>query len=169
MGSARALLFLALVCISTFGGSRGSILSTPEEIRSYLEQQGVAWKDVQRGLDRESSRSRKLMGTPDFPGLTAYGGATMEQLVPDGYPFEKHKVITEDGWILNMYRIPYGKYRNNKPGKRPAILLHHGITLSSASFALYNENETLAYICADAGKSLDRNGLAFAHPLLQTA
>lgn len=72
-------------------------------------------------------------------------------LNPDGYPLENHKVVTDDGWVLNMYRIPYGKYRNNKPGPRPVILLHHGITLSSACFTLYNANESLAYILADAG------------------
>jgi hypothetical protein len=44
-----------------------------------------------------------------------------------------------------------GKYRNNKPGPRPLVLLHHGITLSSACFTLLNANESMAYILADAG------------------
>jgi hypothetical protein len=30
-------------------------------------------------------------------------------MVPLGYPIEKHRVNTEDGWVLNMYRIPHGK------------------------------------------------------------
>lgn len=72
-------------------------------------------------------------------------------MVPPGYPLENHKVYTEDGWVLNMYRIPYGKYRNNKPGKRPVVMLLHGITLSSACFTLFNANESMAYILADAG------------------
>ncbi|WIA37407.1 hypothetical protein OEZ86_014332 [Tetradesmus obliquus] len=75
----------------------------------------------------------------------------MEDMVPEGYPIEKHRVNTEDGWVLNMYRIPHGKYRNSQPGPRPVVLLHHGITLSSACFALLNANESMAYILADAG------------------
>ncbi|WIA20838.1 hypothetical protein OEZ85_005189 [Tetradesmus obliquus] len=75
----------------------------------------------------------------------------MEDMVPEGYPIEKHRVNTEDGWVLNMYRIPHGKYRNNKPGPRPVVLLHHGITLSSACWTLLNANESTAYILADAG------------------
>jgi hypothetical protein len=45
-----------------------------------------------------------------------------------------------------------GKYRNNKPGPRPVVLLHHGITLSSACWTLLNANESTAYILADAGE-----------------
>jgi pimeloyl-ACP methyl ester carboxylesterase len=95
---------------------------------------------------------------------------------PKGYPLEEHKVTTDDGFILTMHRIPAGKYRhtelpigtlpamrqqaaaagetaaaNGPPKKKPAVLLHHGITLSSASFAVLNANESLAYVLADAG------------------
>lgn len=70
-----------------------------------------------------------------------------------GYPLETHKVQTYDGWVLNLYRIPHGKNRNTSPGKRPVIYLHHGITLSSACFTLLNENESMAYILADAGEA----------------
>lgn len=83
-------------------------------------------------------------------------------MVPEGYPLEKHRVNTKDGWVLNMYRIPHGKYRNNKPGPRPVVLLHHGITLSSACFTLLNANESMAYILADAGRSWDAQQSAAA-------
>ncbi|WIA28628.1 hypothetical protein OEZ86_011165 [Tetradesmus obliquus] len=68
-----------------------------------------------------------------------------------GYPLENHKVITRDGYILNMYRIPHGKYRNTGKGNKPVVLLQHGVTLSSNSFVLLNANESMAYILADAG------------------
>lgn len=71
--------------------------------------------------------------------------------VANGYPLEEYKVNTKDGWVLTLYRIPHGKNRHNTPGKRPVIYLHHGITLSSACFTLFNENESMAYILADAG------------------
>jgi hypothetical protein len=79
--------------------------------------------------------------------LTIFPTATLAS----GYPLENHKVVTSDGWVLNLYRIPHGKNRNTSPGKRPVIYLHHGITLSSACFTLLNENESMAYILADAG------------------
>jgi hypothetical protein len=72
-------------------------------------------------------------------------------MLASGYPLENHKAVTSDGWVLNLYRIPHGKNRNTSPGKRPVIYLHHGISLSSACFTLLNENESMAYILADAG------------------
>lgn len=65
---------------------------------------------------------------------------------------ETHKVLTKDGYILTMYRIPHGKYRNTKPGPRPVVLLQHGVTLASNSFVLLNANESMAFILADAGE-----------------
>jgi hypothetical protein len=56
-----------------------------------------------------------------------------------------------DGWVLNVFRIPRGKQRHSEPGKRPVVLLIHGFSLSSLSFALLNPNESMAYILADAG------------------
>jgi hypothetical protein len=73
-------------------------------------------------------------------------------VIPAGYPLENHKVITRDGYILNMYRIPHGKYRNTEKGNKPVVLLQHGVTLSSNSFVLLNTNESMAYILADAGE-----------------
>lgn len=74
----------------------------------------------------------------------------MEDIVPkNGYPLEKHAVDTPDGWRLNMYRIPHGK--GQQPGPRPVVLLHHGVTLSSACFTLLQPNESMAYVFADAG------------------
>jgi hypothetical protein len=74
-------------------------------------------------------------------------------VIPAGYPLENHKVVTRDGYILNMYRIPHGKYRNTQKGNKPVVLLQHGVTLSSNSFVLLNANESMAYILADAGES----------------
>ncbi|KAF6263629.1 Alpha/Beta hydrolase protein [Scenedesmus sp. NREL 46B-D3] len=96
-----------------------------------------------------------LIGSPDKPSIDVFNwmiAAKMEDFViPAGYPFENHKVITRDGYILNMYRIPHGKHRNTEKGNKPVVLLQHGVTLSSNSFVLLNANESMAYILADAG------------------
>jgi hypothetical protein len=79
--------------------------------------------------------------------------AAAEMVVGTGYPLEEHKVITPDGWVLNLYRIPHGKNRNTQRGRKPVAYVHHGITLSSACFTLLGEHESIAYILADAGQS----------------
>ena len=52
----------------------------------------------------------------------------------EGYPVETHQVITEDGYILRMHRIPYGKRSPWSDGDRPAVYIQHGLTSSSADW-----------------------------------
>ncbi|KAF5294558.1 hypothetical protein FQR65_LT10750 [Abscondita terminalis] len=66
-----------------------------------------------------------------------------------GYPLEEHKVTTEDGYILTLFRIPNGKHTINKK-RGPPILLQHGAILNSASF-INRGNKSLGFILADAG------------------
>ena len=55
----------------------------------------------------------------------------------NGYPVETHKVVTEDGYILKVHRIPYGKKSSLREGdSRPAVLVQHGILSSSADWVL---------------------------------
>ena len=68
-----------------------------------------------------------------------------------GYPWEEHKVITSDGYILGVYRIPRG--RNAPPSSKPGrpVLLQHGLLDSGATWVLNFPDQSLAYILADAG------------------
>ncbi|KAJ8967858.1 hypothetical protein NQ317_017625, partial [Molorchus minor] len=66
-----------------------------------------------------------------------------------GYPAETHKIVTEDGYILKMHRIPRGIKHVKK--KRPPVLLMHGLTFSSADFINIYPNCSLGYILADMG------------------
>ncbi|WIA08209.1 hypothetical protein OEZ85_007658 [Tetradesmus obliquus] len=77
----------------------------------------------------------------------------MQELVTQrGYPLETYTVVTPDGYELVMFRIPYGKYRNNQPGvKKPVVFLAHGVTLASDSFTILNANESMGFVLADAG------------------
>jgi hypothetical protein len=85
---------------------------------------------------------------------------------PDGYPLEQHFVTTEDGYILRIYRIPYGRpgSQGHKPATdqdaapKPVVLLQHGLLCSCAEFLYQGPGKSLAQILADAGE-------AVAHPL----
>ncbi|KIZ02804.1 lipase, family member K [Monoraphidium neglectum] len=76
----------------------------------------------------------------------------MEDLVlPWGYPLESYPVETADGAVLRIYRIPYGVRNASRPGPRPAVLLHHGITLASSCFVVLDPESSMAFYLADAG------------------
>nr|XP_018906015.1 PREDICTED: uncharacterized protein LOC109036313 [Bemisia tabaci] len=67
-----------------------------------------------------------------------------------GYPAEKHIVKTEDGYLLEVHRIPHGKTRFRDPEK-PPILLQHGLLGSSSDFIINGPEKSYAYILADLG------------------
>ncbi|KAK7081222.1 hypothetical protein SK128_013553 [Halocaridina rubra] len=66
-----------------------------------------------------------------------------------GYPAEIHSVTTEDGYILELHRIPYGMAGPSPD--RPIAFLHHGILSSSADWIMNAADEGLGYVLADAG------------------
>ncbi|XP_042877823.1 LOW QUALITY PROTEIN: lipase lipl-4-like [Penaeus japonicus] len=69
-----------------------------------------------------------------------------------GYPVEVRHVTTEDGYTLELHRIPHGvSSRARSPPLGPVALLYHGLYGSSADWILNTADEALAYIMADAG------------------
>ncbi|KAI6171167.1 AB-hydrolase associated lipase region and Alpha beta hydrolase fold-1 domain containing protein [Aphelenchoides bicaudatus] len=48
------------------------------------------------------------------------------------YPAEEHAVLTDDGYILTIHRIPYGK--SGPSTNRPVVFFQHGLEDSSVSF-----------------------------------
>ncbi|XP_049938989.1 lipase 3-like [Schistocerca serialis cubense] len=75
-----------------------------------------------------------------------------ELLEKYGYPCQEHIVETEDGYILRMFRIPYGKASPLVPGERkPAVLVQHGLMNSADDWVIMGPNASLAYILADKG------------------
>jgi len=67
-----------------------------------------------------------------------------------GYPCETHHVVTEDGYILTVFRIPYGK-DGPQQRPRPPVFLQHGLLDSSFTWIVNEPYESLSYILADAG------------------
>ncbi|XP_034473375.1 lipase 3 [Drosophila innubila] len=69
-----------------------------------------------------------------------------------GYPAESHYVETEDGYVLNMFRIPHSpKLGNAKEANRPVVFIQHGLFSCSDCFLLNGPDDSLAYNFADKG------------------
>ena len=72
-----------------------------------------------------------------------------------GYPVEVHQVVTDDGYILEMHRIPFGKRSPLEPGVvKPAVYLQHGLTTSSADWVMGYDTKAL-------GKKIEREKKTF--------
>ncbi|XP_068679321.1 lysosomal acid lipase/cholesteryl ester hydrolase-like isoform X2 [Montipora foliosa] len=70
-----------------------------------------------------------------------------------GYPVEEHTVQTEDGYRLQIHRIPAG--RNDDPNsytaQKSVIFLQHGLMCDSSNWVINMANESFGFILADAG------------------
>jgi len=75
---------------------------------------------------------------------------TVPQLIQKyGFPFEEHKVITKDNYILTLHRIPHGRDGAGEPKKRKVVFLQHGFIASSADWIENSVEKSLAYELAD--------------------
>jgi len=67
-----------------------------------------------------------------------------------GYPSETHVVVTADGYILEMHRIPY-RDPANPEADRPVVFLQHGLMCSSADWVLEGPLLGLGFVLSRAG------------------
>lgn len=68
-----------------------------------------------------------------------------------GYATEVHRVVTPDGYILEVHRIFASPLRKNSKGKKPVAFLQHGVLESSATWVMSGQDHGLGYALADAG------------------
>lgn len=59
-----------------------------------------------------------------------------------GYPCEIHRAYTEDRYILELHRVPYGR-QGKLEGQRPVVFLQHGLLSSSAEWVLMTPDKGL--------------------------
>ncbi|GFS08213.1 lipase, partial [Elysia marginata] len=76
---------------------------------------------------------------------------TTELIRSKGYPVETHKVVTQDGYILTVFRIPHGRQNKNSKDPRPVVYLQHGLIAFSDNFIANPVNESLGFLLADVG------------------
>lgn len=76
----------------------------------------------------------------------------VDTIIKYGYPAEVHTVTTNDGYILQMHRIPSSPNRTHAANEvKQPVLLVHGMIDSSGIFVLMGPNQSLAFMLADAG------------------
>ena len=59
-----------------------------------------------------------------------------------GYPLEIHHVVTEDGYILELHRIPFGRNGISANRSRP-IFLQHGLMWNNFAWIMNPSNNSL--------------------------
>ncbi|KFK25651.1 hypothetical protein AALP_AA8G142000 [Arabis alpina] len=91
----------------------------------------------------------RLAGKP--PQRTASDGICASSVHIFGYKCEEHDVVTQDGYILNMQRIPEGRTGAGNPAKRQPVLIQHGILVDGISWLLNPADQNLPLILADQG------------------
>ncbi|XP_063832121.1 lipase 3-like [Ostrinia nubilalis] len=79
-----------------------------------------------------------------------------QSIAAAGYPVEKHRTRTEDGYILQIFRIPGGKKSPGRSGntntkRKGAVVLFHGLFGYSGNFIVLGPEQSLGYFLADAG------------------
>ena len=69
----------------------------------------------------------------------------------NGFAVEKHDIVTKDGYILGVYRIP-GTVNETKPTtSKPAVLIHHALDMDMMEWVFNRPEVAPAFILARAG------------------
>ncbi|CAH0547936.1 unnamed protein product [Brassicogethes aeneus] len=74
--------------------------------------------------------------------------ANEEFFIEYGYPIETHSVVTEDGYLIGVHRVP--ARGNPNPNLDPVILMH-GLFTSAENWIYAGRNSSLPCLLADLG------------------
>ncbi|XP_037730067.1 lipase 3-like [Drosophila subpulchrella] len=90
---------------------------------------------------------RNLTGRADDYRIKIFSGVHI--IDSYNYPVEVHTVVTRDGYILDIFRIPYSE-KCKKRGKKPVVFLQHGLTCSADTFLMTGPKSGLPFMLVDA-------------------
>ncbi|CAB0035917.1 unnamed protein product [Trichogramma brassicae] len=99
----------------------------------------LIWQSSQDDATARPPTFKSLSKATDNPDVDL---TTPEMIRREGYSSEAHVIMTEDGYLLTMHRIP---------GRGPAVFLQHGLLASSSDWVIPGKNKGLAFILSDLG------------------
>ncbi|XP_021510679.1 tear acid lipase-like protein [Meriones unguiculatus] len=67
------------------------------------------------------------------------------------YTGEEYEVVTDDGYILLINRIPHGINNTNSSGPKTVVYCQHGLFSTAGVWVANPPNNSLAFVLADAG------------------
>ncbi|XP_037951838.1 lipase 3-like [Teleopsis dalmanni] len=88
---------------------------------------------------------KPYINTPPLKDITT----SADRIQKHGYPAESHFVETEDGYVLNMFRVPYSPKLNNENEQKPVVFIMHGLFSCSDCFLLNGPDDSIVYNFAD--------------------
>jgi len=104
-----------------------------------------------KSKSKEQIISEKILKAQDFEELCGI----------HGYTHEEHVVLTKDGYLLGLHRLPSKKgQRKSNPGTttgKPVVYLHHGLLMNSEVWVCLTDAErSLAFVLVEAGEHRHR-------------
>nr|XP_032523030.1 lipase 3-like [Danaus plexippus plexippus] len=116
--------------------------------KGFGDYVGEAQVKNQKVFDAIAPEKIEYMCNNDDPSIHM---ATPQLIASHGYVSESHTIVTEDGYILTVHRIPYSRNVSSREVPRKTVLLHHGLLGSSADWIMAGPEKGLGYILSDAG------------------
>lgn len=110
-------------------------------------------KDVAEDLAARELSKAVLRSEADDPSLAAENPVfrAMVNELKRNYTVESHEVLTEDKFVLKVFRIVGNGSEHSRPGgQKPAVLLQHGLLAASETWVQNHEN-SLAFKLVEAG------------------
>lgn len=141
------LIILFCVLQTVFAGVELLLPDDDEIIRSLPENVWDLVAGDESLFERDGINDQDAFIRDPSPEARNFTARLIEK---DGYEFEEHKVITPDGYILTVYRIPGGKISPPKQGKL-VVFFQHGLLSSSADWLTIGKERSLVYMLSDAG------------------